>query len=42
MHTTFQPIGRIEEGIPAIDIPDITTGAVALPLTATTQTLLAR
>jgi hypothetical protein len=39
--TTFQPIGRIEQGIPAINIPDLTTGAVALPLTATTQTLLA-
>jgi hypothetical protein len=38
--TTFQPIGPIEQGIPAISIPNITTGAVPLPLTATTQTLL--
>ena len=39
--TTFQPIGSIADGIPSIDIPDITAGSVALPLTATTQTLQA-
>ena len=38
--TAFRPIGRIEEGIPTIAVPDITTGTVTLPLTATTQTLL--
>ena len=38
--TTFQPSGPIEQGIPAINIPDITTGSFALPLTPTTQTLL--
>ncbi len=37
--TTFQPFGSIERGIPAIANPDLSTGSVALPLTATTQTL---
>ncbi len=38
--TTFVPFAPIERGIPAISIPDLTSGSVALPLTATTQTPL--
>ncbi|MSV27908.1 MAG: TonB-dependent receptor [Bryobacterales bacterium] len=38
--TTFLPYSPIERGIPAIANPDFTSGSVALPLTATTQTLL--
>ena len=38
--STFLPFGPIERGIPAIATPDLSTGVVTLPLTATTQTLL--
>lgn len=38
---TFVPYSPIERGIPAIATPDLSTGVVPLPLTATTQTLRA-
>jgi len=37
---SFQPFGPIEQGIPAFGGPDITSGIIDLPLTATTTTLL--
>lgn len=38
---TFAPFAPIEQGIPAIASPDLSSGVVTLPLTATTQTLRA-
>src|SRR5262249_1417120 len=36
---SFQPFGPIEQGIPAFGGPDISSGVIDLPLTATTTTL---
>ncbi len=38
--TPFLEAGRIESGIPAITLPNFTSGSVALPSNVTTQTLL--
>jgi outer membrane receptor protein involved in Fe transport len=36
---SFQPAGRIEDGIPAFSGPDITSGVIPMPLNVTTTTL---
>ncbi|MEK7407353.1 MAG: carboxypeptidase regulatory-like domain-containing protein [Acidobacteriota bacterium] len=36
---SFQPVGTIEKGIPAIPVPDIRTGIFDMPLDVTTKTL---